>query len=193
MTDLITKDLSEPYSIYTYRYFLHTWPQLSFLVWAARFEVSRGRHGGLANSLAVKVVYKLQVLDKDECVGCVVCKLETHRDMYRGYIAMLAVKKEYRGRRLGKGKVAICSVRATAAHVPMPEHSRSIYIYIYISNPRASLFLHRRFPSWLGLAIDLFRLNNQALLLSLTLRAFCMSCRHCPGCCSHPSNAAGLL
>jgi hypothetical protein len=32
MTELITKDLSEPYSIYTYRYFLHTWPKLSFLV-----------------------------------------------------------------------------------------------------------------------------------------------------------------
>ena len=32
LTALITKDLSEPYSIYTYRYFLHNWPQLSFLV-----------------------------------------------------------------------------------------------------------------------------------------------------------------
>lgn len=29
---LITKDLSEPYSIYTYRYFIHNWPQLCFLV-----------------------------------------------------------------------------------------------------------------------------------------------------------------
>ena len=32
---LITKDLSEPYSIYTYRYFIHNWPKLSFLVSAA--------------------------------------------------------------------------------------------------------------------------------------------------------------
>lgn len=29
---LIQKDLSEPYSIYTYRYFIHNWPQLCFLV-----------------------------------------------------------------------------------------------------------------------------------------------------------------
>lgn len=29
---LITNGLSEPYSIYTYRYFLHNWPHLSFLV-----------------------------------------------------------------------------------------------------------------------------------------------------------------
>ena len=30
--DLIAKDLSEPYSIYTYRYFIHNWPHLCFLV-----------------------------------------------------------------------------------------------------------------------------------------------------------------
>ena len=29
---LITKDLSAPYSIYTYRYFIHNWPKLCFLV-----------------------------------------------------------------------------------------------------------------------------------------------------------------
>ena len=29
---LITDDLSEPYSIYTYRYFIHNWPELCFLV-----------------------------------------------------------------------------------------------------------------------------------------------------------------
>ena len=29
---LIQKDLSEPYSIYTYRYFIHNWPMLCFLV-----------------------------------------------------------------------------------------------------------------------------------------------------------------
>lgn len=29
---LISKDLSEPYSIYTYRYFLYNWPELCVLV-----------------------------------------------------------------------------------------------------------------------------------------------------------------
>lgn len=29
---LIENDLSEPYSIYTYRYFIHNWPKLCFLV-----------------------------------------------------------------------------------------------------------------------------------------------------------------
>ncbi|KAF9428846.1 hypothetical protein BGZ94_000794 [Podila epigama] len=32
MMALIENDLSEPYSIYTYRYFLHQWPKLSFLI-----------------------------------------------------------------------------------------------------------------------------------------------------------------
>lgn len=30
--NLMAKDLSEPYSIYTYRYFIHNWPNLCFLV-----------------------------------------------------------------------------------------------------------------------------------------------------------------
>jgi peptide alpha-N-acetyltransferase len=33
-------------------------------------------------------------------VGTIVCKLEDHRGLMRGYIAMLAVKKEYRGRKI---------------------------------------------------------------------------------------------
>jgi len=36
MMALIENDLSEPYSIYTYRYFLHQWPKLSFLVIRSR-------------------------------------------------------------------------------------------------------------------------------------------------------------
>eukprot|EP01117_Protostelium_nocturnum_P008785 TRINITY_DN3150_c0_g1_i1.p1 TRINITY_DN3150_c0_g1~~TRINITY_DN3150_c0_g1_i1.p1 ORF type:complete len:107 (+),score=6.64 TRINITY_DN3150_c0_g1_i1:70-390(+) len=32
IVSLIEKDLSEPYSVYTYRYFLNSWPHLCFLV-----------------------------------------------------------------------------------------------------------------------------------------------------------------
>lgn len=35
---LIQKDLSEPYSIYTYRYFIHNWPMLCFLVGKTAFK-----------------------------------------------------------------------------------------------------------------------------------------------------------
>ncbi|CAB4067898.1 NAA30 [Lepeophtheirus salmonis] len=68
----IQKDLSEPYSIYTYRYFIHNWPHLCFMA----------RVNG-------------------NCVGAIVCKLDYHSSMRysctkRGYIAMLAVDKKYR-------------------------------------------------------------------------------------------------
>ena len=32
IASLIKADLSEPYSLYTYRYFIHNWPSLTFLV-----------------------------------------------------------------------------------------------------------------------------------------------------------------
>lgn len=70
---LITKDLSEPYSIYTYRYFIHNWPKLCLLA-----------------------------MDGEECVGAIVCKLDLHKKMVRrGYIAMLAVDAKYRRKKIG--------------------------------------------------------------------------------------------
>ena len=39
----------------------------------------------------------------DKCVGPVICKLAIHKSKaYRGYIAMLAVDKTFRKRRIGK-------------------------------------------------------------------------------------------
>ncbi|KAG9344818.1 hypothetical protein JZ751_010506 [Albula glossodonta] len=74
---LITKDLSEPYSIYTYRYFIHNWPQLCFLA-----------------------------MVRQECVGAIVCKLDMHKKMFRrGYIAMLAVDSKYRRKSIGTNLV----------------------------------------------------------------------------------------
>jgi len=70
---LIQKDLSEPYSIYTYRYFIHNWPHLCFMA-----HVS------------------------SECVGAIVCKLDYHKKVSnRGYIAMLAVDARFRKRKIG--------------------------------------------------------------------------------------------
>lgn len=70
---LIQKDLSEPYSIYTYRYFIHNWPKLCYLA-----------------------------LYENRCIGCIVCKLDIHRQMIkRGYIAMLAVDKDFRKLKIG--------------------------------------------------------------------------------------------
>ena len=42
--ELISKDLSEPYSIYVYRYFLYQWGNLCFLVSRVAFEGVRSSH-----------------------------------------------------------------------------------------------------------------------------------------------------
>ena len=73
IVQLMKGSLSEPYSIYTYRYFIHKWPQLCKLA-----------------------------MFKGECVGAIVCKLEAHHfNIRRGYIAMLAVAKEFRRMKIG--------------------------------------------------------------------------------------------
>lgn len=38
ITDLMKKDLSEPYSVYTYRYFVNNWPDLCWLVRGMLFQ-----------------------------------------------------------------------------------------------------------------------------------------------------------
>mmetsp|Transcript_10481 Transcript_10481/g.18503 ORF Transcript_10481/g.18503 Transcript_10481/m.18503 type:complete len:186 (-) Transcript_10481:351-908(-) len=79
---MIDKDLSEPYSIYTYRYFILGWPQLC-----------------------------ISAYDDDQdgkFVGVVVCKADkTRRNKYRGYIAMLAVDNSVRRKRIGSSLVSM--------------------------------------------------------------------------------------
>ena len=81
VVDLITKDLSEPYSIYTYRYFIYNWPRMCIMAFT---------------------------LD-GKCIGAIVGKTEAHSstDRIRGYIAMLAVQKEYRRRLIGSRLVEL--------------------------------------------------------------------------------------
>ncbi|RMJ17938.1 hypothetical protein BHE90_016899 [Fusarium euwallaceae] len=71
---LISKDLSEPYSIYVYRYFLCQWAHLCFMA--------------------------LNPVDSS-LIGVIICKLEIHAShsnpTRRGYIAMLAVASDFRG------------------------------------------------------------------------------------------------
>ncbi|KAJ3353627.1 N-alpha-acetyltransferase 30 [Allomyces javanicus] len=72
---MIEKDLSEPYSVYTYRFFLHAWPQLTFL---CRDD------------------------ETNDLIGVIVCKIDPHRHWKRGYIGMLAVSKAHRKRGIGR-------------------------------------------------------------------------------------------
>lgn len=79
--DLINRYLSEPYSIYVFRFFLNNWPELCILA-----------HDSTS--------------PKNEIIGCIISKVETHKDVrIRGYIGMLAVEDDYRG--LGIAKTLI--------------------------------------------------------------------------------------
>ena len=92
---LIEKDLSEPYSIFTYRYFINNWPNLCFLV-----SLPHRRAWPQADRLERPV----QAMAGGECVGTIVCKLDAHgreRVTHRGYIAMLAVRQDYRKKGIG--------------------------------------------------------------------------------------------
>lgn len=73
---LVEKDLSEPYSVFTYRYFVLGWPELTILAREA------------ADS---------------KLLGVIVCKADrqNRRKRLRGYIAMLAVEKDHRKRGIG--------------------------------------------------------------------------------------------
>ncbi|KAH3662503.1 hypothetical protein OGAPHI_005755 [Ogataea philodendri] len=71
---LVDEHLSEPYSIYVYRFFLNNWPNLTIMA----------KHQG-------------------KVIGCIISKVEPHRDSrIRGYIGMLAVDNEYRGQGIAK-------------------------------------------------------------------------------------------
>ncbi|KAH3903165.1 peptide alpha-N-acetyltransferase MAK3 SCDLUD_000779 [Saccharomycodes ludwigii] len=75
VADLIDNDLSEPYSVYVYRYFLNEWPSLC------------------------KLAYDLESKTPDIPIGCIISKVDSYKDgrRIRGYIGMLVVKSEYRG------------------------------------------------------------------------------------------------
>jgi peptide alpha-N-acetyltransferase len=71
---ITSKHLSEPYSIYVYRFFINNWPELCLLA-----------------------------LHDGKVVGNIICKVEPHRNVrIRGYIGMLSVDDEYRGLGIAK-------------------------------------------------------------------------------------------
>lgn len=78
---LVSKDLSEPYSIFTYRYFLHNWPKLCICAYAT----TNDENGNT----------------KSEMIGTIVCKADQEYGVMKGYIAMLTVNTLYRKQGIG--------------------------------------------------------------------------------------------
>ena len=79
---MMEKELSEPYSIYTYRYFIHGWPTLC-----------------------------IRATIEEKLIGVIVCKADrkNRKKVLRGYIAMLAVEHEYRRHGIGS-KLAVLAI-----------------------------------------------------------------------------------
>jgi hypothetical protein len=103
---LIDAELSEPYSIFTYRYFINNWRQLCFLVRGAALRTVRRvllcpTHPRERLGTNVRDCRAPQAFADGRCVGAVVCKLDTHRGTRRGYVAMLVVDTPYRKFRIG--------------------------------------------------------------------------------------------
>ncbi len=76
--NLMTEELSEPYPIFTYRYFLNECPESCIMA----YDKSEG----------------------NKFVGCIIgnCEKSKKSEKKKGYIAMIAVNKSYRGKRIGK-------------------------------------------------------------------------------------------
>ena len=66
--ELIDQDLSEPYSVFTYRYFLNQWPHLCYLAMIPADVASGGDDADRGDCDGVKPRAMT-------CVGTVVCKL----------------------------------------------------------------------------------------------------------------------
>uniref|UniRef100_K3W9A0 N-acetyltransferase domain-containing protein n=1 Tax=Globisporangium ultimum (strain ATCC 200006 / CBS 805.95 / DAOM BR144) TaxID=431595 RepID=K3W9A0_GLOUD len=100
LVKLIDKDLSEPYSIFTYRYFLYNWPELSLL--------ARVNH-----KLVGVIICRQEQIGVSEAMNPGAATPESDANAsasgtggdaparWRGYIAMLAVEKKYRKQGIG--------------------------------------------------------------------------------------------
>ncbi|KAF2402271.1 N-terminal acetyltransferase C complex catalytic subunit MAK3 [Trichodelitschia bisporula] len=135
---LISRDLSEPYSIYVYRYFLYQWADLCYMALDATTSDLR---------------------------GVVISKLEPHRSgTYRGYVAMIAVVEELRGRGIATKlvRMAIDAMKARDAD--------EIVLETEVTNT-ASLRLYERLGFLRTKRLHRYYLNgNTALRLVLYLK-----------------------
>ncbi|EJU00603.1 acyl-CoA N-acyltransferase [Dacryopinax primogenitus] len=124
---LVETELSEPYVIYTYRYFLDGWPHLAYMAETSSppdTETDTETHIPTSKSAP-------------RAVGCVVCKQDLHGPLQtmRGYIAMLSVSPLYRRRGVGAGlvRLAVKGMKFTGADEVMleTEHDNASALRLY--------------------------------------------------------------
>lgn len=133
---LIDHVLSEPYSIFTYRYFLTQWPHLCYLA-----------------------------MVDSQCVGVIVCKQEpSKRGIDTGYIAMLAVRDDYRNKGLGSTLVS------TAIQAMLQRGCEQVTLEAEVTN-KAALTLYDNLGFIRDKRLEKYYLNgNDAFRLKLSLQ-----------------------
>ena len=142
---MIEKELSEPYPIYTYRFFVQKWPHLTMMAYRKNDPTRK-------------------------CIGCIVSKLEDQAKpsegtmRYRGYIAMLAVDPSCR--RLGLGRKLVQRTIETMQELDAEE----VMLETEITNV-AALRLYESFGFLRDKRLQQYYLNgNDAFKLKLFLQ-----------------------
>ena len=114
--DIFTRELTEPYNDFTHQHFVFGWPDLAVAVYAVRSKAAppAGLHEG-------------------HFAGAVVSKVSRKGpgEPLRGYVAMLAVEKEFRGARIGSRLVSITKELMDAKGCDV------VYLETPLSNKRA--------------------------------------------------------
>jgi peptide alpha-N-acetyltransferase len=146
---LISKDLSEPYSIYVYRYFLYQWGDLCYMVLPS---------SALSFTAYPVLIRPHQALDPSTSalIGVIICKLEPHRSgPFRGYIAMLAVQSPHRGKGIASNLVRLAIDAMTA------RGADEVVLETEVSNT-ASLKLYERLGFLRSKRLHRYYLNGNA-------------------------------
>lgn len=145
MTSLFEKSLSEPYSVFTYRYFLNQWPQLGILVFDDEEE--------------------------NQLVGAIIGKMDIHRknnfsvsppeslEISRGYIGMIAILPEFKRRGIGSELVnrILDEMQKMGAHECILETEVTNMEAQHLYN-KLGFVIHKRFYRYYLNGNDAFRL-----------------------------------
>lgn len=174
MTRLISLDLSEPYSIYTYRYFLNCFKDLAFLAFDKSKKSTLETNGSGDTSHA----------NPGKIIGVIICKIDTvnqtqfadntnfksieeqleNTAVKKGYIGMLAIDHNYR--RLG---IASKLVELSIDQMVKNYKCKEVMLETEITN-RAALNLYDRIGFLREERLYRYYLNGQdALRLTLYL------------------------
>ncbi|PWN89648.1 acyl-CoA N-acyltransferase [Acaromyces ingoldii] len=132
---LIDAQLSEPYTVYTYRYFLNRWPHLCLLavVPAATDETPtlHARTNGDDNEKRRKQQQQQREKEqeqeggqqKEEAVGVIIGKLEpAMMGRRKGYIGMISIRETYRRRGLARRLLkSLIATMVISSDMPLTE------------------------------------------------------------------------